>query len=337
MNAAPESERGPVASFAEIRSLLPALPGPDLESATRAVERERRLAKPAGALGRLEALAEWLATWQGRHPPQLRRPRVAVFAGNHGIAGSGAAAETAWRVQNFVNGGSAVNQLCQVADADLRVYELDLDTPTADFTQGPAMSEEDCARAIAYGMMAVEPGIDLLCLGEMGIGNAISAAALCTALFGGPAADWTGRESGPDDSGRAGAQPAVTAALAANRSALVDPLEILRCLGGLELAAIVGAILAARLARTPVLLDGFACTAAAAVLAKADPHFLDHCQVAHLAAEPGHARLLERIGKPPLLDLGLRLGEGAGAALAIPLLKAAAECHAGMATAGAAE
>ena len=332
MNAAPESERGPVASFAEIRALLPELPGPDLESATRAVERERRLAKPAGALGRLEALAEWLATWQGRHPPQLRRPRVALFAGNHGSAGSGAAAETAWRVQNLVNGGAAVNQLCQVADADLRVYELDLDTPTADFTQGPAMSEEDCARAIAYGMMAVEPGIDLLCLGEIGIGNSSSAAALCAALFG-KAADWTGPESGLG----AATQQAVAAALAANRAALADPLEILRCLGGLELAAIVGAVLAARLARTPVLLDGFACTAAAAVLAKADRHFLDHCQAAHRAAEPGHARLLERLGKQPLFDLGLRLGEGAGAALAIPLLKAAAECHAGMAAAGAAE
>jgi nicotinate-nucleotide--dimethylbenzimidazole phosphoribosyltransferase len=235
-------------------------------------------------------------------------------------------------VQNFINGGGAVNQLAEAADADLRVYELDLDRPTNDFTTGPAMTEEGCARAMAYGMMAVEQGLHLICLGEMGIANTTSAAALCTALFGGEPADWVGPGTGVDSKGLDRKAETIAAGLKANPGALTDPLEALRCLGGYELAAIAGAVAAARLARTPVVLDGYACTAAAAVLAKLDPRALDHCIVAHRSAEPGHARLLERLGKQPLFDFGMRLGEGSGAALAIPILKAAVECHNGMAT-----
>jgi nicotinate-nucleotide--dimethylbenzimidazole phosphoribosyltransferase len=235
-------------------------------------------------------------------------------------------------VQNFIDGGAAVNQLCQLADADLRVYELALDEPTRDFTEGPAMAEVECARALAYGMMAVEDGIDVLALGEMGIGNTTSAAAICCALFGGEAAQWVGRGTGIDDQGLARKTAAVDRAVAAHRPAMSDPFEVLRCLGGLEIAAIAGAVMAARLARTPVVLDGYACTAAAAVLHAADPHALDHCVVAHRSAEPGHARLLERLGKAPLINLGLRLGEASGAMLAVLLLKAACACHCGMAT-----
>ncbi|MEX1205907.1 MAG: nicotinate-nucleotide--dimethylbenzimidazole phosphoribosyltransferase, partial [Dongiaceae bacterium] len=209
--------------------------------------------------------------------------------------------------------------------------EMSLDRPTADFTVEPAMSEGDCARAAAYGMMAVEPGLDLLCLGEMGIGNTTSAAALCCALFGATAADWVGPGTGVAGAALARKTAAVAAGVARHAGA-GDPLETLRRLGGQELAAICGAILAARLARTPVLLDGFACTAAAAVLFAADARALDHCVVAHVSAEPGHRRLLERLGKAPLLDLGMRLGEASGAALAIPILKAAVACHTGMAT-----
>lgn len=326
----------PAVTFEEIRALIRNLPGPDLDAATAAMQRERQLTKPAGALGRLEELAQWVATWQGQHPPEIRRPRVAVFAGNHGVAARGVsaypAAVTAQMVANFQNGGAAVNQLCESADADLRVYELDLENPTADFTQGPAMGEEECCRTMAYGMMAVEMGVQLMALGEMGIGNSTAAAALCLALFGGEAADWTGRGTGVDDEGLARKIAAVEAGVAANPQAKDDPLEALRCLGGYELAAIAGAILAARVARVPVLLDGFACTAAAAVLYKADRRALDHCVVAHRSVEPGHTRLLQILGKAPLLDLGMRLGEGSGAALAIPILKAAAACHSGMAT-----
>ncbi|HYD69110.1 nicotinate-nucleotide--dimethylbenzimidazole phosphoribosyltransferase [Azospirillum sp.] len=326
----------PALTFEEIRALVRNLPGPDLDAGTAAVQRERTLTKPPGSLGRLEELAEWLATWQGQHPPEVRRPRVAVFAGNHGVAARGVSAYptevTAQMVANFQNGGAAVNQLCEAADADLRVYELDLEHPTRDFTQGPAMGEDECCRAMAYGMMAVEMGVQLLALGEMGIGNSTSAAAICAALFGGDAAGWVGRGTGVDEDGLKRKVAAVEAGLKANPTAKDDPFEALRCLGGYELAAIAGAILAARMARVPVLLDGYACTAAAAVLFKADRRALDHCVVAHRSVEPGHTRLLEVIGKQPVLDLGMRLGEGSGAALAINIVKAAAACHAGMAT-----
>jgi nicotinate-nucleotide--dimethylbenzimidazole phosphoribosyltransferase len=260
-----------------------------------------------------------------------------VFAGNHGVAANqGVSAFTVdvtrQMIANFRNGGAAVNQLCALADADLRVYELDLDTPTADFTAGPAMSEVGCAQAMAYGMMACDQGLDLLCLGEMGIGNTTVASALCTALLGGEPADWVGPGTGVDAAGLARKADAIARGLDANRDALTDPLEILRCLGGFEFAAIAGAILAARLAKTPVLLDGFACTTAATVLWALDPKSIDHCLVAHVSAEPGHRRLLDRIGRQAILDLDMRLGEASGAALAINLVKAAVDCHSGMAT-----
>jgi nicotinate-nucleotide--dimethylbenzimidazole phosphoribosyltransferase len=288
------------------------------------------------SLGRLEEIAGWLCAWQGRHPPLLDRPRVAVFAGNHGVAARGVsafpAAVTVEMVKNFVAGGAAVNQLCRVADAELRVYEMALEEPTADFTEAPALSEEECAKAAAYGMMAVEAELDLICLGEMGIANTTSAAALSAALFGGTAAEWTGPGTGVAGAALDRKIATVEAGLAFHRDALGDPLEVLRRLGGRELAAIAGAVLAARLARIPVLLDGFATCAAAAVLHCMDGRALDHCLVAHCSAEPGHRRLLQALDKPPLLDLGMRLGEASGAALAIPILKAAVACHGGMAT-----
>ena len=321
----------------EIRDLMRSLPGPDLEAGTATRLRNGQLTKPAGSLGRLEDIAHWMACWQGRHPPQLRRPRVAVFAGNHGVAAARRVSAfpvevTEQMVRNFVDGGAAINQLCRVADSDLRVYEMNLETPTADFTRGPAMTDEACANAIAYGMMAVEQGVDLICVGEMGIGNTTAGAALCTALFGGAAADWVGPGSGVDDDGLARKTGAIDDALAANADALNDPLEAMRCLGGVELAAIAGAVIAARMARTPVLLDGFTCTAAAAVLWAFDRKALDHCLVAHVSAEPGHRRLLDTLGQSAVLDLGMRLGEASGAALAINIVRGAVECHAGMAT-----
>jgi nicotinate-nucleotide--dimethylbenzimidazole phosphoribosyltransferase len=325
----------PAASLAEIRALLAALPTASATARAAADAREATLTKPAGALGRLEELAAWMATWQDRHPPSLRRPRVAVFAGNHGVAARGVSAYppevTAEMVRNFVAGGGAVNQVCRSVDADLRVYELALEIPTADFTTGPAMAEDDCARAMAYGMMAVEQGIDLIALGEMGIGNTTAAAALCLALFGGTADDWTGPGTGVAGARRA-AKRDIVAAGAALHAGAGDGLETLRRLGGFEFAALAGAVIAARVARVPVLLDGFAATAAAAALHAIDPGLLDHCQVAHLSAEPAHARLCAALGKRPLLDLGMRLGEASGAALAIGVVRAAVACHGEMAT-----
>jgi nicotinate-nucleotide--dimethylbenzimidazole phosphoribosyltransferase len=235
-------------------------------------------------------------------------------------------------VQNFIAGGAAVNQLCKAIDADLRVYEMNLDQPTGDIVVEPAMSEEECARAIAYGMMAVEPGIDALAVGEMGIANTTIAAALCMALFGGDAAMWTGPGTGVVGAALEKKREVVAAAVARHQPEALDPFDIVCRLGGLEFAAMVGAILAARMGRVPVVLDGFCAGAAAAVLHAADPCALDHCVAGHVSAEPGHRRLLDRLGKPPLLDLGMRLGEASGATLALGILKAAAACHTGMAT-----
>ncbi|WP_119169377.1 nicotinate-nucleotide--dimethylbenzimidazole phosphoribosyltransferase [Algihabitans albus] len=323
-------------SLTEIRDILKRLPGPDLTAGSAAEARQRDLLKPPGSLGRLEELAVWLATWQGRASPRIERPHVAVFAGSHGVAGRAVSAYppevTQQMVGAFVNGLAAVNQLASEADADLRVYEMALELPTADITQGPAMGEEDAAHAMAYGMMAIEEGLDVVALGEMGIGNTTAAAALACGLFGGTPADWVGPGTGVDAAGIQRKTQAVAAALDANARALPDPLTALAALGGRELAAIAGAVLACRAARIPVVLDGYACSVAAAVLYKADPRALDHCLVAHRSAEPGHARLLEAIGKRPLLDFDLRLGEGSGAALTLPLLKAACAVHNGMAT-----
>ena len=330
------SSPAPGASLEEMRALMARLPGPDLEAGTAAVAREGQLTKPAGALGRLEELAHWMATWQGKHPPTANHPRTAVFVGNHGVAARGVSAYpaevTQQMVQNFLNGGAAVNQLCRTVDADLRVYELALEEPTADFTRGPAMTEEECARAMAYGMTAVETGVDLLAVGEMGIANTTSAAALCCAIFGGEAEQWVGPGTGVEGEGLQRKLVAVAEGVVRHRAESTEPFDLLRRLGGREFAAVVGAIMAARQARVPVILDGYATTAAAAVLFVADPRALDHCVVGHRSAEPGHRRLLGKIGKPALLDLGMRLGEASGATLAIAVLKAAVACHTGMAT-----
>ena len=329
---------GQTPTFEEMRRILRDLPGPDLEAQTKVVQRQTELTKPPGSLGRLEELAEWLAAWQGRAQPRIERPRVAVFAGTHGVAARGVSAYppevTRQMVQNFQNGGAAINQLSAAIDADLRIYELDLEHPTEDFTRAAAMSEARAANAMAYGMMAAEPGIDVLCLGEMGIANTTTAATLSAALFGGTGEDWAGPGTGVQGAALANKIAVIDQALAHHRDLIAarDPLALLAAVGGEEFAAIAGAVLAARRGRIPVLLDGYACTAAAAVLFAIDRRALDHCRVAHRSTEPGHRRLLEAIGQRPLLDMDMRLGEASGAALAVPILKAAAACHNGMAT-----
>jgi nicotinate-nucleotide--dimethylbenzimidazole phosphoribosyltransferase len=321
--------------FDDFRNLLANLPGPD-EAAVAAVrERDAQLTKPAGALGRLEGLAEWLAAWTGR-PPAVTRPLVAVFAGNHGVVERGVTpfppSVTAQMVENFAAGGAAINQICIANDLGLKVFDLALDYPTADITQEPAMDEKNCAATMAFGMEAIAGGTDLLCIGEMGIGNTTIAAAICHGLYGGEAADWVGPGTGSEGEVLARKIDAVASAVALHKPHLSDPLEVLRRLGGREIAAMAGAILAARMERIPVIIDGYVCTAAAAVLHAANPSALDHCIVGHVSAEPAHAAALEKIGKEPILSLGMRLGEGTGAALAAGIVKAAAICHSGMAT-----
>ncbi len=325
-------------SLANIATLLASLPGPDSASLTAAHAREPQLTKPAGSLGRLEELAAFVAGWQGQHPPTLVSARCVVFAGNHGVAARGVsafpAAVTAQMVANFQHGGAAINQLCRANGIELTVIPLDLDRPTADFTQQPAMGEGEFMTAFNIGLHEGLKPTDVLCLGEMGIANSTSAAALCLALYQGIASDWVGPGTGVVGEALASKTKVVTEGVGMHAIHRGNPLELLRCVGGRELAAIAGAVVGARLARIPVMLDGFICTAAAAALEATQPGSLDHCLVAHQSREPGHRRLARLLGKIPLLDFNLRLGEASGAALAIPILRAAVACHAGMATFG---
>jgi nicotinate-nucleotide--dimethylbenzimidazole phosphoribosyltransferase len=317
------------------RTLLAAQQGPNAQAIAAAQSRNGQLTKPQGALGRLEDLAIWYAGWRGTDKPTVTAPQIIVFAGNHGVAAQGVSAfpsdVTAQMVANFRNGGAAINQLASAFGARLDVHALSLETPTADFTKDAAMSEEMFVEALQVGWNAVDPVTDVLVTGEMGIGNTTSAAALALALFGGSAEDWTGRGTGVDDAGLIN-KTRVVAAGVARHAAKGDGLETLRRLGGRELAAMAGAIARARAENIPVILDGFICCAAAACLANTQPGILDHCVAGHQSAEGAHARLLHLLDKMPLLDLGLRLGEASGGALAIGVLKAATACLSDMAT-----
>ena len=321
-------------STAEFRTVLGGFAGPDETAIAGALNRNGQLTKPPGALGRLEDLAVWYAGWRGDAQPSLENPQIIVFAGNHGVTARGVSAfpaeVTVQMVANFQHGGAAINQLCNTFGATMDVHALELDNPTADFTQGPAMSEAEFVAALNIGWDAVDASADLLVTGEMGIGNTTSAAAIAAALYGGDASDWTGRGTGVDDAGLALKTTVVTEGLAANPER--EPLEILRCLGGRELVAMAGAIARARDLGIPVILDGFICTAAAATLEAAQKGALDHTIAGHVSAEGAHRAVLTQLGKEPLLDLGMRLGEGSGGALAIGILKGAIACHSGMST-----
>ena len=323
-------------SLAEFAAILQQAPEVDRQALDAAHDRNGQLTKPPGALGRLEDLAIWYAGWRGTPKPQIAAPQVVIFAGNHGVTAQGISAfpaeVTEQMVLNFQSGGAAINQLSSCFGARLDVHALQLDRPTADFTQGPAMSEDECVAALKTGWAAVDNASDLLVTGEMGIGNTTSAAAIALALYGGSGADWAGRGTGVDDAGLSRKAKVIEAGLAANPQAAGNGLEALRCLGGRELAAMVGAIARARMLRVPVILDGFICSAAAAALAHAVPGILDHTVAGHVSAEGAHKAILDQIGKKPLLSMDMRLGEGSGGALAISMLQAAVACHTGMAT-----
>jgi nicotinate-nucleotide--dimethylbenzimidazole phosphoribosyltransferase len=310
------------------------LPDFDADAAEAALARQSQLTKPPRSLGRLEDLAEFMAGWRGTDRPRIDRAQALVFAGNHGVCVQGVnpfpQEVTAQMVANFEAGGAAINQLCRVAGADLSVIALDLDRPTRDFTTERAMSEAECLDAMNRGAAAVDQGCDVILLGEMGIGNSTVAAALAHSVFGRAATDWVGRGTGSNQAGISLKAEVVGRGVA--RHTGLSPMALLAALGGREQAAICGAVLAARLARIPVLLDGFICTAAVAPLFGANRALLDHCLVGHASAEPGHRRLVAAMGKEPILDLGMALGEGTGAALALSVLRGALACHDGMST-----
>ena len=323
-------------AYTDVIELLTLPPDGD-EAAVAAVRaRDARLTKPAGSLGALEGLVEFLARWQGRAQPRLDNPMVTIFAANHGVTDQGVSAfpreVTAQMVANFTNGGAAISQICALHEINLRVFELALEMPTGDITQEAALDDKMCAATIAYGMEAVAGKPDLICLGEMGIGNTTVAAAIYAALYGGTGADWVGRGTGVDDAGLARKADAVDRALARHAGELTHPLAVLARLGGREIAAMLGALIAARHQKVPVIVDGFVATSAAAIAHAVNPAAIEHCLFAHVSAESGHARALEAMGQKGLLDLGMRLGEGSGAALAAVLAKTALHLHNNMAT-----
>jgi len=248
-------------SLDDIRAFCRDLPGGDVRAAENAALRQQVLTKPPGSLGLLEELTIWLACWQCREIPQLERVTIAVFAGNHGVAARGVSAYpqavTQQMVANFSAGGAAINQIARLAGADLRVVPIELVRPTRDFTIGPAMDADEFLAAIDIGYRTVPAQCDLLAVGEMGIANTTTAAMLCAALLGGGARHWAGRGTGVDDAGLARKRAAIEAGLDLHRAMSGDALEMAAALGGRELAAIAGAVLAARAYRIPVLLDGF--------------------------------------------------------------------------------
>jgi nicotinate-nucleotide--dimethylbenzimidazole phosphoribosyltransferase len=323
-------------AFADLRAICLDLPSGHPAASNAVARREDTLTKPPRSLGRLEDIVAWLAHWQGHAPPRLERAEVLVFAGNHGVTRQGVSAfpaeVTVQMVANFASGGAAINQLARTAGAALRVIPLSLEEPTADFTESAALSEGEFLAGVAAGYEAVSPQSDLICLGEMGIGNTTSAAAIAAALFGGGGARWAGRGTGVDDEGLHRKRNVIDRALAWHAALLHDPLRIAAAFGGRELAAILGATLSARRHNIPVLLDGFVCTAAVAPLYKLRTDTLAHALAGHVSAEAGHRTLLDELHLEPLLDLNMRLGEASGAATALLILRAALACHTGMAT-----
>jgi len=318
-----------------IAAALARLPQPDHALRADAGKRQQQLTKPPGSLGRLEELAIFLAGWSRDGTPTVNAAKVIIFAANHGVTAQGVSpypsSVTAQMVANFQAGGAAINAITGSLALPLDVIPMDLAQPTADITLEPAMSEAEFLSAFNTGAASITTGLDLVILGEMGIGNTTIAAALAASSLGGRGADWAGPGTGSDSNGVSRKAEVVDRALA--RHAHADTAaERLRCLGGREIAALAGAILAARQARIPVLLDGFVVTAALATLFSASPAITDHCIAGHLSAEPAHRKLLDALGLQPLLDLGMRLGEGSGAALAFAILKAAVSAHTQMAT-----
>jgi len=323
-------------SFADLRAACLDLPGGHPAASAAVGQREDNLTKPPGSLGRLEELVAWLAHWQGHAPPRLNRVEILVFAGNHGVTVQGVSAYpadvTAQMVANFAHGGAAINQLARSGGAKLNVISLSLENPTADFTLAPAMTEAEFLAAVTAGYCAVSADADLVILGEMGIGNTTAAAAIAAALFGGRGARWAGRGTGVDDDGLIRKRLAIDRALDRHAGVSNEPLKVAAALGGRELAAILGAALAARRQNIPVILDGFVCTAAVAPLHKLRTDTLSHALAGHVSAEAGHRMLLDELRLKPLVDLNMRLGEASGAAVALAILRAALACHTGMAT-----
>ncbi|WP_256830087.1 nicotinate-nucleotide--dimethylbenzimidazole phosphoribosyltransferase [Pseudomonas sp. Pse1] len=327
----------------------------DAEAVAQANARQQQLTKPAGSLGQLENLAVRLAGLQGRVKPSLEQLWITIFAGDHGVVAEGVSAYpqevTGQMLHNFVSGGAAISVLARQLRAQLEVIDLGtvnpaLDLPgvrhlrlgagTANFVQGPAMTASQGEQALQAGrdsvLRAIEAGAQLFIGGEMGIGNTTAASALACALLDCPVAHLTGPGTGLNAAGVSHKAQVIERALAVHGAQRGDPLQTLFNLGGFEIAALVGAYLACAQQGLPILVDGFICSVAALVAVRLNPASREWMLFGHRGAEPGHRHLLESLQATPLLDLGLRLGEGSGAALAVPLLRLACDLHGQMAT-----
>lgn len=309
--------------FDDIRALTTNMPQSDAAMSQAVHSSASGLGRDLRPLGTLETHLAWLAGWQGAARPQVQRPLIAVFCATHGVSqsifGDDFIQISKDRVQSLTEGKAAVRGIAGDAGAAFKVYELGIEYPSHDFTKEPSLSERDCAAAIAFGMEVVVEGADVIVLGNAGLGAATAAAGVAHGLFGGAANYWSG---GMD----AQAQQRINAVeqgVLNHKNLLKDPLDVLRLFGGRDLAGIVGAIIAARHQRIPVILDGYVVCAAAAVLHQINPDAVAHCMAAHVSAEPAHQALLDRMDLRPVLDLGLNIGDGTGGAMVMHLLKAA--------------
>ena len=308
-----------------LHELLRDLPEPDPTAVAAVRERAAQILRPRGALASFDELAEWVAGWQRTDRPRIERPVGLIFAADHGVAEAEEVSAypttvTAAMFEAFSRGRSTVNALARHAGATVRAVDVGVGWPTGDIRIEPALTTERFERVVAIACETVEElDGDLLVLGEMGIGNTTAASAVAAALVRDEPAAWVGRGTGVDDAGLARKRAAVDQAVR-RISDLTDPIEVLREVGGAELVAVAAAAVAARHRRLPVVLDGYVVSASVLPLAMVEPTALAHCVVGHCSAEPGHRRLLDLLGKRPLLDLDMRLGEGSGAMAAVPLV-----------------
>ena len=301
------------------------LPSPDDASRVAVHERAAHILRPSGALAWLDDIAEWVAGWQRTDRPRIERPVGLIFAADHGVAAATRVSAYPTGVTEamfaaYEEGRSTISAFARLAGAEVTAIDVGIGQPTGDIRYESALSPERFDTIVATAFDAVDRlESDLLVLGEMGIGNTTASAAISASLAGGETAAWVGRGTGIDDDGLDRKRIAVQESVR-RIAGITDPIEILREVGGAEIAAITAATVAARHRSIPVVLDGYVVTSAVLPLNEIAPSTIDHCTVGHCSAEPGHRKLLERLGKSPLLDLDMRLGEGSGAMAAVPLI-----------------
>lgn len=309
----------------KLHDLLIDLPPADVTARAAVHDRAADILRPSGALAWLDEIAAWVAGWQRTDRPAVRQPAGLIFAADHGVAAATKVSAyptgvTEAMLSAYRDGRSTISAFARIAGAEVEAVDVGVGRPTGDIRYEAALEPGRFDSIVDAAIAAVDClDCDLLVLGEMGIGNTTPSAAIAAALAGGETAAWVGRGTGVDDEGLARKRTAVQESVR-RIAGITDPIEILREVGGAELVGVAAAALAARHRSIPVVLDGYVVTAAVLPLFSVDPTALDHCTVGHCSAEPGHRKLLERIGQRPLLDLDMRLGEGSGAMAAVPLI-----------------